>query len=413
MRGHLIGWILATSVLGVGDPLGVAGVVEAKDTEGYLYGRILATSGDSYEGLLRWGGEEAFWDDLFQSAKEELPALDHVPKRARKGHKGHFEVFGFKMEWDGDGALSRQFATRFGDIEKIEVTGDEDATVYMKSGSRYDVSGYANDVGNVVTVWDESLGKVDLRWRRIDTIEFLPTPSSVRPEGYRLRGRVETDAGEFSGFIQWDSQECLSTDILDGNSRDGEIDIEMGRIRSIEKRGNHSRVELEDGRTLELDGSNDVDSSIRGILVEDERYGRVEVRWSAFNKVVFEDEGGSGRGYGTYRGSGPLEATVFEAGGRELRGPIYFDLDESEGWEFLNGEFTDVEFNIPFETVAEIEPRGGNSSRVRLLSGENIRLSEGQDVSDRNDGVLVFVGGPKGDPEYVPWEDVERIEFHW
>ncbi len=34
--------------------------------QGFLYGRITTTDGDTYEGRLRWGGdEEAFWGDYF------------------------------------------------------------------------------------------------------------------------------------------------------------------------------------------------------------------------------------------------------------------------------------------------------------------------------------------------------------
>lgn len=411
MQGRHSRWIAGGLTLLLASTLVGTVPAEAGEADGFLYGRILTTAGDSYEGLLRWGTEESFWDDLFQSAKQELPAFDHVPKSDRKERKGRIEMFGFKMEWNDDKGGSRQFATRFGDIEKIVVTGKEDAIVYMKGGSKYEVSGYANDVGNAITVWDGSVGKIDLHWRRIDTIEFRPTPSSVEPVGTRVHGTIETDAGKFAGFIQWDKQECLSTDTLKGESRDGDLEIEFGKIRSIERIGGHSRVELLDGRTFDLDGSRDFDDSNRGILVEDERYGKVEVNWDGFDKVVFDQSTGSGLGYSAYRGGGPIEATVYS--GREgMRGTIFFDLDEHEGWEFLNGSYGDVEFNIPFNLVAEIEPQGSSRCRVRLVNGETLPLSDGQDVSDSNDGILVLVGGSDENAEYIPWEEVTRIEVH-
>lgn len=391
--------------------LGAPSGASAGDPDGFLYGRIRTTSGDVYEGQLRWGNEEAFWDDLFQSAKVDLPALDHVPRKERRTRRGQLEMFGFKMDWDDDGAISRQFAVRFGDMVRLEVTGEESATIVAKNGSEIEVEGYANDVGAEITVWDATLGKVDVRWNRIDTVEFLPTPASLRPEGRRLYGRVESDAGEFVGWIQWDKQECLTTDILDGSSRDGDLEIEMGRIRSIERRARHSLVLLEDGRSLDLDGTNDVDDSNRGILVEDERYGRIEVPWEAFESVAFETGVGSGRGYSTYGGSRALEATVRTADGKDLRGRIHFDLDESEGWELLNGSVSGVEFNVPFERIARVEPRGRTSARVQLRSGEEIRLFEGQDVSEANDGIVVLSNDEDG--TYVRWEDVDRVEFHW
>ncbi len=400
-------WIAGLSILTI------AGGAAAHEYDGFIYGKVTMRSGDHYEGRLRWGKEEAFWDDLFHSSKVELPAYDELPRgrSLRKDRGGRIELFGgIDIKWKDSGGGTRIFASRFGDIETIEVTGDEDAVVHMKNGDDIEVSGYANDVGNSITVWDSSLGKVDLKWRRIDTIEFMQTPSSIDVDGYRLWGVVDTDAGEFRGWIQWDSEECLSTDILDGESQDGELDIPMGRIRSIEKHRGGSQVELKDGRTLYLDGTQDVDDSIRGIMVEDERYGRVEVRWDAFDRVVFEEKKSSGRAYNTYNGGGRLDATVTDLDGEELRGHIYFDLDESGGFEFLNGSSVDVEYNIPFQMVSVIEPRGSRSARVQLVSGERVRLGDGQDVSDKNDGVLLM---RDGEPAYLAWEDLEKIEFHW
>ena len=40
---------------------------------GRIHGTVTTHAGTRATGLIRWGGEEAFWDDLFQSAKRELP----------------------------------------------------------------------------------------------------------------------------------------------------------------------------------------------------------------------------------------------------------------------------------------------------------------------------------------------------
>lgn len=98
----------------------------------------------------------------------------------------------------------------------------------------------------------------------------------------------------FEGFIQWDSQECLDLDRLDGESGDGEMSVELGRIRAIEKHDEDGAwIELKDGRRLLLEGTNDVDASIRGILVEAPRYGRVEIPWAAFERAQFSDAAAS------------------------------------------------------------------------------------------------------------------------
>ena len=40
---------------------------------GRIHGTVITHAGTRATGLIRWGGQEAFWDDLFQSAKLDLP----------------------------------------------------------------------------------------------------------------------------------------------------------------------------------------------------------------------------------------------------------------------------------------------------------------------------------------------------
>src|SRR6202008_212332 len=40
----------------------------SQSNSGFLYGKVY-TRGNSYEGQIRWGNEEAFWTDYFNAAK--------------------------------------------------------------------------------------------------------------------------------------------------------------------------------------------------------------------------------------------------------------------------------------------------------------------------------------------------------
>lgn len=406
--------ILAMAAAGAVPP-GTGGEALARgSTDGYLYGKVTTRDGDEYVGLLRWGTEEAFWDDHFNSAKTDLHYADYLPRREKRERRTSIRLFGYRIGVDSDDiAATHVFACRFADIAKIEPEGDDDARVTMRSGSEFHVSDYANDVGTDVSVQDASLGEIALKWDRIEVVEFEPTPAGVAPTAYRLRGKVETDIGDFEGPIQWDSDECLSTDKLDGESRDGKMSIEFGKIRSIERTHDQCRVELKDGREVTLGGTNDVDETIRGILVEDPRYGRVEVEWDSFDRAVFEDAGDSGRGYNDFPAGRPLRGTVTDLEGKTHSGRIVFDLDEAETWEMLNGKLSDVEYNIPFEMIASIEPGGRRSSNVVLRNGEKLRLTDGQDVSEDNDGVLIFASEAEegAEPVYLEWSEVDRIDF--
>lgn len=390
---------------------GAAAAGAASDTSGFLYGKIVATSGTEYEGRLRWGTEEASWGDLFNSSKAELPWVDKVPSDQRR-RESTINLFGFEIAWRDDGDSGRQLIARYGDIDRIEVTGRNDAVLVMKSGQRVEIEGGSNDLGGdtEITVWDPELGEVELEWRKIERIEFRPTPRNLRVAAHRLYGTVETEDGDFRGWIQWDQDECLSTDELDGETGDGELAIPMGNIRSIEKRGRRSsRVTLRDGRELTLDGTNDVDADNRGIFVEDERFGRVLVSWDAFERAVFSDPPGSGPAYGSFDGGGPLRGTVTTRGGRKHSGRLVYDLDEEESWEMIGGHRRGIEYYIPLSLVASVTPRGDERSRIVLAGGQTLELEDSTDVNEDNAGVLVVVEGKR--PVYVPWEEVERIAF--
>lgn len=396
-------------VAGCALALGLAALPAASaDTAGYIYGTVTTTKADAYTGLLRWDGEEAFWDDHFNSAKSELPYLEG---RGAEGGGTTIKVLGkeIRLRWPTGGG--RQFIARFGDLARIDVAGDDEAKLTMRDGTEVKVEGHGNDVEADVEIDDAELGTVVVPWKRIQSVEFKPTPAAAKPPGFRLRGKVTTTEAEFRGFVQWDSEECLSTDKLDGDDEDDvSVSIEMGKLRSIARHSrSSSEIVLKDGRRLVLSGTNDVDDDIRGILVEDPRYGRVKIGWDDFRQVVFEDEGPSGAGYEAYSKGGPLRGTVTGTDGRKHTGRIVYDLDEAYTWEMLDGDDDDLSYAVPFALVRSIEPLGSSSARVTLKSGESLRLEDTQDVSEENAGVAVV--RPEGEPTYLAWDEIVRIEL--
>jgi len=389
--------------------LGILSTTANAGDEGFIYGKVLTRSGETYIGALRWGKQEAFWDDIFNATKDDNPYLKYVERdRDRYDRDVDIKIFGMKINTQYAG--THLFITRFGDIASIKVKHRGDTIIKMKTGSEYYVTG-SGDVGESILILDDSLGKIKLKWDSIKSIDFMETPAKIKREGYRLKGKVLTNEMEFKGYIMWDAEECISTDILDGDSEDGDMEIEFGNIRSLTREGRHATmVTLKDGREFSLRGSNDVNDSNRGIYVYDDRFGKIEVNWSEFRKIEYEDDNNdSGPGYNKYKPKGKLEGTVETIDGDKYVGKIVFDLDESEGFEILNGNFDDMEFYIPFENIVSIKPRGRHSSIVKFRSGESLRLEDAQDVSDSNDGILIFP--EKGGPDYVPWEDVELVTF--
>jgi hypothetical protein len=388
----------------------LCGSAAGADNSGFIYGTVETDGGNSYTGFLRWGTEEAFWDDQFNSVKDET---QYANRRDRDDDdREEIEIFGIKIGFRGDhwGSSNKVLALRFGDIAEIEPSRNDRAKVTLKNGTVLDLDGGSNDMGASINVLDESLGEVKLRWREIDRIVFKPAPSNAEPPGDRLYGKVQSRDGDFEGYIQWDLQESMSIDELDGESEDGDMSIEMGRIKAIEKRNRSGAwVELRDGRRILLEDTNDVDHSIDGIFVSDPRFGRVQLDWDSFERIDFIVAEESGPGYDDYRPAKALFGTVTDEDGVAYRGQIVYDLDEAETWEVLHGDLDDIEYHIPFEMVKSVEPVSRDSSLVTLKNGEKVELEDSQDVSDSNDGILVIADD--GKETYIRWRDVEKIQF--
>jgi hypothetical protein len=403
MRGPTT-WILA---LALAAPSGARAADRPADPAGFLYGTIETDGGQKYTGLLRWGTEESFWDDLFNSVKKDPPYLEKYHRDDRRRRDVRVLGFSFGYAWDDD---ERQLVARFGDVREIEPLRGEMVRLTMKDGTTVEIDGGSNDIGTEVFVHEDAVGDMGIEWHRIERITFAATPSSVRPPARRLYGVATTHGGTFEGHVQWDKDECRSTDKLNGESVDGDVAIEMGKIKTIERAGkNASHVVLQDGREFELRGTNDVDSSIRGILIEDPRYGRVEISWDAFEKLDLKSVEASGRGYGEFPAGRALRGTVTSDDGAKSTGRIVFDLDEQWSWEMLDGQRDGVEYHIPFGLIRSIEPQRGNASKIVLRAGGELVLEDGQDVSDDNDGVVIL--GTKDQETHVDWDDVRRIDF--
>ena len=388
----------------------------AEGSQGYLHGRITTVDGATYEGRLRWGrgGEEAFWGDYFNGAKTGNPWATHVPAERLPKESHSIEIFRFTI---GHAVrpidLGRLFMARFGDIARIEAHG-RDVRVTLKSGSVFDLDRFeAGDFDDDVRVWDGKRGVVDFDSRRIQAIELLPTPT-LDAVPSRLHGTVRTRQGDFKGFLQWDREECVGTDALDGHSAQGELEGDLSlpfdTIHSIARRAESSLVTLQDGREIVLSGTNDVGPGNRGIYVDDPRYGRVLIAWDAFERVDFSP-GGSGPAYGDFPPGRPLTGSVTTRAGRRLAGRLVYDLDESETTETLDAPAQGVDYTIPFGLIASIVPGGGGElARVTLHDGEKLELEPNGDLGERNAGLLIFVDG-REPPEYVTWTEVAQVDF--
>lgn len=394
----------------------VEDVFAKSSSKQFIYGKITTSGGDTYQGQIRWGKEEAFWFDFFNSTKTENENLkwlsrDQETALNEKDHVNKAWWGKWGNNWSYGSGHSHIFACQFGDIKKIEIKHKEKVHVHFKNGEMYELDGGSNDIGTKIQINDEEVGVIKLDWDRVETVEFMDTPSNLESAfGDPLYGVVRTIRGEFEGYLQWDHDERLSHDVLDGDSDDGELEIEFGKIRTIKKSRSGSEVTLKSGRSFHLTGSNDVNHENRGIIVSTPNYGRVDIPWEEFESIEFADDVNALElGYSDYKGSENLSGIVYTYNDGSFSGRLIFDLDEEYKLEMLDGVLDDVEYFIPFSAVKYIEPKNRKESLVKLSNGESLIFEDKVDVNEDNDGVLVFDGDKK--PHYIPWSEVKYITF--
>lgn len=386
-----------------------------------IWGRVETGAGRTYEGYIRWDRNEGSWADLLNGSKEpsrdavdlwrEL-AEEEVPERV-------IEFLGVRVSWDDRDFPDRhESGIRFGHIRRLVVLDDDAAELELKSGEWVKLEGGATDLGDgirEILMEDPREGAVELRWRDLDEIRFGAPPPGSPPSGTRLHGTVEDIYGDrHTGYISWDLDEILTTDILDGKEEGRSREIAFGNIVAMEKEPGRSRVTLRDGREMLLSGSNDVDDGHRGVQVSDPGLGQVEVEWDEFRSVRFHEPERE-VGYDEFDGGHRLRGTVTTRNGEEHTGWIRWDADEEHSWEFLDGEDRDIVYDVEFGKIRAIERDTSRSALVTLLDGRVLELEGSNDVNEDNKGIFIQVSDDARTPGRgwvrVGWDDFREIRF--
>ncbi|MCK4657132.1 MAG: hypothetical protein KAT85_08850, partial [candidate division Zixibacteria bacterium] len=214
------------------------------------------------------------------------------------------------------------------------------------------------------------------------------------------------------GWIEWDRDEVMTTDILDGDEgRRKNRKIKFGKIKSLERRSSSSCiVTLKSGKEMKLSGTNDVNSENRGIRVKDPALGRIDVEWNDFDIVEFmpvpRDKLPK---YDSFDGGRKIMGTVFTEDGEKFEGEIIWDNDEEYTWEHLNGDFHDLGVVIEFANIKLIERHSRRGAVITTRAGRNILLKGSNDVNSENNGIIVKLDD--GDEVEIDWYDFEKAEF--
>ncbi len=473
-RRRVMGCLLVSSAL-------TATPASSQDEE-RIWGRVYSASGEHYEGFIRWANrgrlEKGTWADIFEGTKEssseDFKAWLQATGTAQPVRT--LELMGYRISWDEeDPDFSSRDPTevRFGRLAGITVPegggieltlrsgipGPENASGHPGPGdgqtpqARPDDSegtrpGAGSNEGTktvrvmfhrpdlrsrsslpsgvlALVVDDRERGVTRVHWNELERVEFATPPTGRRADSPRIHGTVTDRFGRsFTGYITWDSDESLESDVLDGDSRDRrDLEIPFGEIRAIKRISGGARVTLASGEQLELSGTNDVDRRNRGVKISETSLGMVEVAWEEFSVLHLHPAKERGD-YGVFARAHPLFGTVRTGSGEEIEGRIRWDADEEWSWEFLNGEADNVKFTIEFGHIRRIERGEADLGvRVTLLDGRAFELRGSNDVGPDNRGIFVFpstgegttTAGLPGSGEsswrYVPWKEVREVRF--
>lgn len=228
-----------------------------------LYGTLTTRRGESFTGFVCWDIDELFTKDILDGEEKN---------RSRK--------------------------IPFEKVAAIERYSSSSAKVHLAGGEVLTLRG-TNDVNESnrgIVISDPSLGDVIVKWGEFDRMDFAPAERRVTYDdfdgGRPLHGTVYTRDGEsLTGTIRWDDDEEYTWEILDGEYRGVEFDIEFGAVNEIRRRGHSSAVvTLVDGREFQLRNSNDIDDSNKGIFVIADGGSVTVVEWEDFDRVVFANK---------------------------------------------------------------------------------------------------------------------------
>jgi hypothetical protein len=395
-------------------------VAPSDPSDDRLYGRVVTASGDVFEGFIRWDKNEGSWDDLLNGSKD-IPAQNARDAERLNGtgvgSDRTFRILGLRITWDrndDDSGTTSESGIRFGHLRSLTVLDDDRALLLLRNGEEIELSQGSTDIGTDsrgIEVEDARHSVTTLEWDDVDVIEFMASPAGAQPTAPRLFGTLEDRFGNvYTGWVAWDVDEIFSTDILNGEDRRGrKREIRFGEIAAIERASSSgARVMLRNGEEVILEGSNDVDSSNRGIQLSDPDLGQVQVDWDAFESIRFQPAP-SGSGYDRFDGGHRLRGTVITESGERISGELRWDNDEEWSWEILDGRYEGVVYDVELGKVRHISRESARGATVTLTDGRVLDLEESNDVNDGNKGVYVTPAGRE--TVLVRWDDFREITF--
>lgn len=188
-----------------------------------------------------------------------------------------------------------------------------------------------------------------------------------------------------------------------GQDQDPTLRCQIGDIQQIEVlNAKTASVTFKNGSKVELltERSGDFNDDL---LIYDEGLGSLDLEWREIKKVVFQATPPGLRSEAGY----PVYARVLTTLG-PMEGFLTWDSEECLDKDLISGYSKGVKIDIEFANIAGLVAQN-DGSQVTLHSGRALRLTDHDDVSDSNNGILVRLAG--GRKVEFPWSNFISAEF--
>lgn len=384
-------------------------------TQGLIYGTVTMKNGTTFEGQIRWGDEEALWEDVFNAPKIEQAAQNLrkvAHARKKEGQSSTFKL-GFMELWeDQNSTVTFPFRCSFGDIVSLKMENANLALLSLKNGEVIKLkNGKGGDLSiNHIVLIDHQQKEHRLDLKAMRSVRFRATPAVFKsPKGQAVYGKILTSTGVFEGYIAWDQEERLGTDLISGWQQDKKRDLQFKDIEMLKAQKDGSFITLKSGHSLFLNNHDDVNQGNHGIIISGLAFGQITFNWEKFISLTLLKATVPPKSYHDFKTPQPLKGIVFTKTGASYQGTIIYDLDERYDIEFLNGENNGFRYYIPFGKVDKIEPQNDKFTTVYLKDGKQFLLGNNSDVTADNHGLVIKMADKEA--IYVEWLDIKQIDL--
>ncbi len=391
----------------------------ASNPEPVIYGSATHKNGTVITGTIRWGEQEQFLSDIFNGHKIAVVGYEHLTAAEQQQILDHqpgpqADIAGIRITFKsifGKELLLPEFNVFFGSIQRIDMV-DAGLLITLHDGTQITSNEGSNDLSDEIYIKNAEGETTEFELDDLTHIEFAKAPADAKTFTAAIYGTVKASTGTYQGRIIWDKDERTVDEKLDGHANNQEHAIKFTEITSITKAdsGNAAKVQLVDGQSLLLNGTNDVNNGHRGIWLNHPELGRIEITWAQFEHLQIESVDVPWMDFDDYqRLSQQLSGSVVLTDGTTIKAEkIAYNLNQQSQAELLVAEITNHVRQLPWSNFKSVHRLNNQSIELVAHDSNKVIASNSSSVTRDNRGILVSNGSQH---QWIPWAKIQAISF--